>query len=144
MRAAHADPDERLVLLSGRLVYEKGFQVALAALPAVIRRVGRVRFVVAGLARTRPSCARRPRALGLDAHGAFLGWVGDERLDALYRVADACVVPSLYEPFGLVALEAMAAGCPCVSPTPAVCARSCPTTSGCACARATRARWPPR
>jgi glycogen(starch) synthase len=35
-------------------------------------------------------------------------------LEALYRVADACVVPSLYEPFGLVALEAMAAGCPCV------------------------------
>ena len=114
LRAAHADPDERLVLLSGRLVYEKGFQVALAALPAVIRRVGRVRFVVAGAGPHEAELRAQARALGLDAHGAFLGWVGDERLDALYRVADACVVPSLYEPFGLVALEAMAAGCPCV------------------------------
>ena len=35
-------------------------------------------------------------------------------LHSLYRIADLCVVPSLYEPFGLVALEAMASGCPCI------------------------------
>ena len=35
-------------------------------------------------------------------------------LHSLYRIADLCVVPSLYEPFGLVALEAMACGCPCI------------------------------
>jgi glycogen(starch) synthase len=47
-------------------------------------------------------------------HGTFLGWTGDEILHSLYRIADICVVPSIYEPFGLVALEAMASGCPCI------------------------------
>jgi glycogen(starch) synthase len=47
-------------------------------------------------------------------HGTFLGWVGDDMLHSLYRVADLCIVPSIYEPFGLVALEAMASGCLCV------------------------------
>ena len=48
LRARFAAPDEKLVLLIGRLVYEKGFQIALDALPNVIRRVGKVRFLVAG------------------------------------------------------------------------------------------------
>jgi glycogen(starch) synthase len=47
-------------------------------------------------------------------HGSFVGWTGDDVLHSLYRIADLCVVPSLYEPFGLVALEAMASGCPCI------------------------------
>jgi len=114
VRARYAAPDERLVLLTGRLVHEKGFQVALDALPGVIRRVGGVRFLVAGDGPQRAELEARTRRLGLDAHGAFLGWVGDDALGALYRVADLCVVPSLFEPFGLVALEAMASGCPCV------------------------------
>jgi len=47
-------------------------------------------------------------------HGTFLGWIGDDVLHSLYRIADVCLVPSIYEPFGLVALEAMASGCPCI------------------------------
>jgi glycogen(starch) synthase len=47
-------------------------------------------------------------------HGTFLGWTGDDTLHSLYRIADLCLVPSLYEPFGLVALEAMASGCPTI------------------------------
>ena len=48
LRAQYANPDERLVLLVGRLVYEKGFHLALDALAPVIRKLGGVRFVVAG------------------------------------------------------------------------------------------------
>jgi glycogen(starch) synthase len=114
LRARYAAPDERLVLLTGRLVYEKGFQIALDALPGVIRRVGRVRFLVAGAGMHRAELEAQARRLGLDAHGQFLGWIGDDLLHSLYRIADLCVVPSLYEPFGLVALEAMASGCPCI------------------------------
>src|SRR3954451_4137672 len=78
-----------------------------------MRRVGAVRFLVAGAGPHGDALEAQARRLGLDAHGAFLGWVGDDLLHALYRVADLCVIPSLYEPFGLVALEAMANGCAC-------------------------------
>jgi glycogen(starch) synthase len=54
------------------------------------------------------------RKLGLMEHGTFIGWTGDDVLHSLYRIADRCLVPSIYEPFGLVALEAMASGCPCI------------------------------
>ena len=102
------------MLLVGRLVYEKGFQLALDALAPVIRRLGDVRFVVAGTGTAEAELKRQSRRLGLTRHGSFLGWVGDDMLHSLYRVADLCIFPSIYEPFGLVALEAMASGCLCV------------------------------
>jgi glycogen(starch) synthase len=114
LRAQFAAPDERLVLLVGRLVYEKGFQIALEALPGLIERLGHVRFLVAGSGTAEQELVEQARALGLDAHGTFLGWIGDDVLHSLYRIADLTVVPSIYEPFGLVALEAMASGCPCL------------------------------
>jgi glycogen synthase len=114
LRGRFAQPQERLVLLVGRLVYEKGFQLALAALPGLIERVGGVRFLVAGSGTAEQELREQATALGLDPYGAFLGWIGDDVLHSLYRIADLTVVPSIYEPFGLVALEAMASGCPCL------------------------------
>jgi glycogen(starch) synthase len=114
LRARFAAPEEKLVLLVGRLVYEKGFQLALDALPAVIEKVPGVRFLVAGSGTHEQQLRAQAQRLGLDRHGMFLGWIGDDALHSLYRIADLCVVPSLYEPFGLVALEAMASGCPCI------------------------------
>jgi len=114
LRGSLAAPEERLVLLVGRLVYEKGFHLALDALPRLIERVGGVRFVVAGSGMAEAELRAQAERLGLMEHGTFLGWVGDEGLHSLYRIADLCVVPSLYEPFGLVALEAMASGCPTI------------------------------
>jgi glycogen synthase len=115
LRARFAAPGERLVLLAGRLMYEKGFQDALDALAAVARRVDGVRFVVAGTGTHEDELRRQAAALGIDGRGTFLGWAGDEVLHGLYRVADVCVVPSRYEPFGLVPLEAMASGCPVIA-----------------------------
>jgi glycogen(starch) synthase len=114
LRARFAQPHERLVLLVGRLVYEKGFQIALEALPGLISRLGNVRFLVAGSGTAEEELQDQARTLGLDAHGTFLGWIGDDVLHSLYRISDLTVVPSIYEPFGLVALEAMASGCPCL------------------------------
>jgi glycogen synthase len=114
LRARFAAPGEKLVLLIGRLVYEKGFQIALDALPRVVARLDGVRFLVAGSGTHEAELKEQARALGLDRHGTFLGWIGDDVLRSLYRIADLCVVPSIYEPFGLVALEAMASGCPCI------------------------------
>jgi glycogen(starch) synthase len=114
LRGEFAEPDELLVLLVGRLVYEKGFQLALEALPGLIERLGNVRFIVAGSGTAEADLRRQAGELGLDDQGVFLGWIGDDVLHSLYRIADLTVVPSIYEPFGLVALEAMASGCPCL------------------------------
>lgn len=114
LRSRFAAPDEKLVILVGRLVYEKGFQLALEALPPIIEHVGKVRFLVAGSGTHEAELKAQAHELGLMEHGQFLGWIGDDVLHSLYRIADLCVVPSLYEPFGLVALEAMASGCPCI------------------------------
>jgi glycogen(starch) synthase len=114
LRARFAHSDQHLVLLVGRLVYEKGFHLALDALAPVAARLGNVRFVVAGTGTAETELRRQARRLGLLRHGTFLGWVGDDMLHALYRVSEIVIVPSIYEPFGLVALEAMASGCLCV------------------------------
>jgi glycogen(starch) synthase len=114
LRSRFAEPEQQLVLLVGRLVYEKGFQLALDAMPELIERVGGVRFLVAGSGTHEQELKKQARRLGLSRHGTFLGWIGDDVLHSLYRIADLCVIPSLYEPFGLVALEAMASGCPCI------------------------------
>ncbi|HEY1458347.1 MAG TPA: glycosyltransferase family 4 protein [Solirubrobacteraceae bacterium] len=114
LRARFAAPQQKLVILVGRLVYEKGFQLALQALPSIIDRLGDVRFLVAGSGTHEEQLKAQAQELGLFEHGSFLGWIGDDVLHSLYRIADLCVVPSIYEPFGLVALEAMACGCPCI------------------------------
>src|SRR3954454_1940025 len=114
LRARFAEPEDKLILLVGRLVYEKGFHLALDALPGLIRRVGRVRFLIAGSGTAEAELKEQAERLGLMEHGTFIGWTGDDVLHSLYRIADLCLVPSIYEPFGLVALEAMASGCPCI------------------------------
>jgi glycogen(starch) synthase len=114
LRARFAAPGEKLVLLVGRLVYEKGFHLALEAMPGLIERLGGVRFLVAGTGTAEAELKAQARKLGLMEHGTFIGWTGDDVLHSLYRIADLCVVPSIYEPFGLVALEAMASGCPTI------------------------------
>src|SRR3954466_8004845 len=114
LRARYAAPGERLILLVGRLVYEKGFHLALDALPGLIERLGDVRFLVAGSGTAEAELKEQAERLGLMEHGSFVGWTGDDELHSLYRIADLCLVPSIYEPFGLVALEAMASGCPTI------------------------------
>ncbi len=114
LRSEFAAPEEKLVLLIGRLVYEKGFQLALEAMPRVIDEAPGTRFLVAGSGTHEAELHRQAEELGLMEHGTFLGWIGDDVLHSLYRIADLTVVPSIYEPFGLVALEAMASGCPCI------------------------------
>jgi glycogen(starch) synthase len=114
LRAGFAAPEERLVLLIGRLVYEKGFQLALEAMPRLIEAVPGTRFLVAGSGTHEEELRKQAKELGLMEHGTFLGWIGDDVLRSLYGIADLTVVPSIYEPFGLVALEAMASGCPVI------------------------------
>ncbi len=114
LRERFARPDERLVLMVGRLVYEKGFHLALEALAPIMRRDRSLRYVVAGTGIAEAELRAQVRRLRLVRRGCFIGWADDDLLHGLYRVADLCIVPSIYEPFGLVALEAMASGCLCI------------------------------
>jgi glycogen(starch) synthase len=117
LRAKFAKDDELLVLLVGRLVYEKGFHLALDALAPHIRSRSherKIKFVVAGTGTAEEELKKQAKRLRLGRAGTFLGWCGDDMLHALYRISDLCIVPSIYEPFGIVALEAMASGCLCI------------------------------
>ena len=83
-------------------------------MPRLIEEAPATRFLVAGSGTHEAELHKQAEELGLMEHGTFLGWIGDDVLHSLYRIADLTVVPSIYEPFGLVALEAMASGCPCI------------------------------
>jgi glycogen synthase len=103
-----------LILFAGRLEYEKGVQTVLDAFPEIERRVPGVGLLVAGDGTYRSSLQVRAERLGLDGQVRFEGFVDESRLRSLYRTSDLAIVPSLYEPFGLVTLEAMASGTPVV------------------------------
>ncbi len=87
LRREFAQPQERLVVLVGRLVYEKGFQLALDALPGVIERVGNVRFLVAGSGTHEAELKAQAERLGLLEHGAFYGV--DRRRRAALAIPDS-------------------------------------------------------
>ena len=112
-RRKFASPEEKLVLFVGRLVYEKGIHVLSNALPKVLEKVN-AKFVIVGNGYMKGPLSNLVKGMGLAHKFLFTGFVDDETLKNLQKCADACVVPSLFEPFGIVALEAMAAKSPVV------------------------------
>jgi glycogen synthase len=102
-------------LFSGRLEYEKGVHTVLDAMRSLRRRHPGLRLVVAGRGSQQDALRAQARRLRLGRSVCFAGWLGDEDLSATAAAADLALVPSLYEPFGLVALEAAAAGTPVVA-----------------------------
>ncbi|NJP04651.1 MAG: glycosyltransferase family 4 protein [Chloroflexaceae bacterium] len=105
--------DEFMAFFIGRVVYEKGLHVLIDALPDVLQQVP-VRVVIAGRGPSIDDLKRQAEALGISERVHFAGFISDEDRTRLYHTADAAVFPSLYEPFGIVALEASAAGCPVI------------------------------
>jgi len=102
--------DGPLIVFAGRLVHEKGVQTLLEALPRLRREFPGIRLVVAGAGPLEAELRTSARELGSAVRWA--GFVPAGELAALLGAADVVVVPSLYEPSGLVALEAAAAGAP--------------------------------
>ena len=113
-RERYAAPDEKLIFFIGRLVREKGVQVLLEALPDIRKQVPGVRLVVAGKGPCEQEFHHLAACLGLEGTVHFVGYIDEESRNQLYALSDLAVFPSLYEPFGLVALEAMATGAPVV------------------------------
>ncbi len=112
-RHLYALPEEKLVLFVGRLVYEKGASLLVEAVPRVLSRTN-AKFVFVGEGYMKDQLIARAKQLGVAGKTYFTGYTDERTLRQLYRVADVCVFPSLYEPFGIVALEAMAARAPVV------------------------------
>lgn len=113
-RSEWFDPGDRVILYVGRLVYEKGVQVLIAAMPGVLARVPGARLVIVGAGPMRETLERQAAESGVSHRVACWGFIDDETKSRLYAAADLCVFPSLYEPFGIVALEAMASRKPLV------------------------------
>ncbi|MEH0822591.1 MULTISPECIES: glycosyltransferase family 4 protein, partial [unclassified Micromonospora] len=104
--------DGPLVGYAGRLVYEKGVQHLVHAVPDLRRRHPGLRVVIAGDGPYREELLDQTRRLDLGDTVRFAGFMDATQLPAVLAATDATVVPSLYEPFGMVALEAAAAGAP--------------------------------
>jgi glycogen synthase len=113
-RNSFAAPDDKIVLFVGRLVVEKGVQVLIDAAPRILSACPNTKFLIVGTGYHLEELKRQTYYLGMQNHVNFLGYVSDEELRRLYQISDVVCIPSLYEPFGIVALEGMAAKVPVV------------------------------
>ncbi|NBE83157.1 glycosyltransferase family 4 protein [Micromonospora rubida] len=104
--------DGPLVTFAGRLVYEKGVQHLLAGLPRLRERHPGLRAVIVGDGPYKAALEAEVRRLGLGDTVSMPGFLGGTDLPAVMAASDCFAVPSIYEPFGMVALEGAAAGAP--------------------------------
>lgn len=114
LRRRYAADNEKIVYYLGRMSYEKGVDLLLKAAPQVLSQMDdRVKFVLIG-----GGNADHLKALAWDLgiwHRCyFTGFMSEADLDIFQTIADCAVFPSLYEPFGIVALESFAARVPVV------------------------------
>ncbi|MEX0974948.1 MAG: glycosyltransferase family 4 protein [Bacillota bacterium] len=104
-----------LILFVGRLVPEKGPHILVEAMPMVLSEFPEAHLVLAGDGPLEGDIRRRIYQGGLGKAVRLAGRQDDEGLRDLYRKAWVAAFPSSYEPFGIVALEAMATGVPCIT-----------------------------
>ena len=108
-------PNGKILLYAGRLVLEKGPDILIDAFEVLHYENPELSLIIVGEGPLKQSLMNKVIRLGLQNRIHFMGFVDQETLVAIYRSADVFVIPSLYEPFGIVALEAMASGVPVVS-----------------------------
>jgi D-inositol-3-phosphate glycosyltransferase len=116
-------PDQKMALYVGRFDQRKGIETLVRAIAkSQLRGSGNLQLVIGGGSRPgqsdgieRDRIANIVAELGLKDYTFFPGRLDDTVLPYYYAAADVCVVPSHYEPFGLVAIEAMASRTPVVA-----------------------------
>ena len=113
-RRTYAGDDEKLVFFVGRMVHEKGAGVLIEAMAGIARSGFAAKLLIVG-GGDRTALRDLAAEVGVSDRVCFTGYVDDDTLLKLYNVVDVAVFPSLYEPFGIVALEAMAAKVPVVT-----------------------------
>jgi glycogen(starch) synthase len=113
-RKQYVKPGDKLVFFVGRLVYEKGVQTVIEAMTLILNKIPNVTFVVAGSGPHMNQLKSLVDVFNLEDKVKFTGHIDTDMLSAFYKSADLTVVPSLYEPFGMVVLESMAMGTPTI------------------------------
>jgi len=106
---------EKLILCVGRLVPQKGIEYFIRAIPSIAKRYPEAKFIIVGEGWSRDILEAEAHASGHGKKIRFTGFASDKEVIDLMTSADVLVVPSVYEPFGIVALEGMATGVPVVA-----------------------------
>jgi len=113
-RRRFAMDNEKIILFMGRLVYEKGVQHLISAMPKILNGYRDAKLVIAGKGGMIDELRAQVDYLGISNKVYFAGYLGGKDVAKMYKAADISVFPSTYEPFGIVALEAMLAENPIV------------------------------
>ena len=106
-RRRFAMDNEKIILYVGRLVYEKGVQHLISAMPKILENYHDSKLVIAGKGGMIDELKSQVESMGLSNKVYFTGYLNQKEVQKMYKCADVAVFPSTYEPFGIVALEAM-------------------------------------
>lgn len=113
-RRRFAADNEKIILSLGRLVFEKGIQHLIYAMPKILSNYNDVKLVIVGKGGMINELKQITVNLGIQDKVYFTGYMAGDDVQKMYKVSDVAVFPSTYEPFGIVALEAMLGGTPTV------------------------------
>lgn len=106
--------DGRLIFSIGRMVKEKGFDTLIESVSILKERFPDVYFIIAGKGPMLEVYREKIKVMNLEEVIHFPGFINDQQRSALFEKCSFAVFPSYYEPFGIVALEAMIAGKPAI------------------------------
>jgi len=106
--------DEKIVLFLGRITMQKGPEYFVDAAATVLERIKNVKFIIAGWGDMAPRVVEKVAAMGLGNKVFFTGFLVGDQVQRAFRMADVYVMPSVSEPFGLTALEAIQQGTPVI------------------------------
>ena len=106
-RRRFAMDNEKIILFMGRLVYEKGVQHLISAMPKILNGYHDSKLVICGKGGMLDELQAQVNAMGISNKVYFAGYMQGKDVQRMYKAADIAVFPSTYEPFGIVALEAM-------------------------------------
>ena len=113
-RRRFAADNEKIILSLGRLVFEKGIQHLIYAMPKILSNYNDAKLVIVGIGGMIDELKQITVNLGIQDKVYFTGYMAGDDVQKMYKVSDVAVFPSTYEPFGIVALEAMLGGTPTV------------------------------
>lgn len=106
-------PNQKLIFFIGNLIHRKGINVLIRTMPRIIKEID-AKLIIAGTGDLRSLLEKQVEFLGLEDRVIFVGYIDDKTKSLLFASADLAVVPSIYEPFGITALEAFSSKTPVI------------------------------